>query len=818
MIGKTISHYRITEELGRGGMGVVYKAEDTKLKRTVALKFLPGDLTADREARERFEREAQAAAALNHPNIIVVHEIGECEGQIYIAMEYVEGKSLREIVQAIPELPLPIDEIIGVATQVSEGLMKAHEKGIVHRDIKPGNILIDRDGRVKILDFGLAKLKGVSRLTKESSTLGTVHYMSPEQALGKEVDHRTDIWSLGTVLYELLTGEAPFRRDNEQAVLFSIINDTPAAVTEHRPEVPVELEWIVGKALEKEREDRYQDVGELLTDLRRLRRESVTPGRIQPPKMLERERKKRRFLRISVPLGAVVVAVLGVLFLRSLLFERVAVGELTPIAVISFENQTGDTTYDYLQKAIPSLLITNLEQSRYLRVTTWERMRDLLRYLGKEEAEIIDRDVGFELCRMDGVDAIVLGSYVKAGDVFATDVKVLDVETKRILKSANSQGEGVASIVKRQIDELSREISRGIGLSDRKIEASGLRIADVTTTSMDAYRCFLKGNEQYHRFYYDDARQFLEKAVELDSTFAMAYLALGWSYLELGMTKARDEAFEKARLFSNRATERERLYIEAAYAWFRESNPEEGFRILKQLVKQYPKEKQAHYALALSYRGNKLYPEAIDAFKKAIHLDPNYGRAINSLAYTYAHMGDFDKAIEYFEKYASVSPGDANPFDSMAEIYFRMGMLDAAIAKYKEALEVKSDFIYAYWSIAYVNALKENYREAMKWIDEFIAMAPSPEIEAEGLLWRGFYHYWLGCLERSLGDLHRAAEVASEAENAFAKAYADWVTAWIYYDEGELHLSRRQFNHWFEFVTKNPSCKVETCRDTVPLA
>ena len=232
MTGNIISHYRISwENFGEGGMGEVYLAEDAKLERQVALKFLPRHLTADKEARERFEREAKAAAALNHPNIVTVHEIGEHEGQVFIAMEYVEGRTLKELISGdlspITHHPLPITQVIEIASQIASGLAAAHAKGIVHRDVKPQNILVDRNNHVKILDFGLAKLKGVSPLTKESSTLGTVHYMSPEQTMGKEVDQRTDIWSLGVVLYEMLTGKLPFKGDYEQAVIYSILNEEP---------------------------------------------------------------------------------------------------------------------------------------------------------------------------------------------------------------------------------------------------------------------------------------------------------------------------------------------------------------------------------------------------------------------------------------------------------------------------------------------------------------------------------------------------------------------------------------------------------------
>ena len=278
MIGKTLLHYKILEELGRGGMGEVYLAEDKKLKRKVAIKFLPSHLTKDKESRERFEREAQAAAALNHPNIVTVYEIGEFEDsatadrQIFISMEYVEGETLRDKIDHFKSrsTKFPLEEIINIAIQICEGLDKAHQAGIVHRDIKPGNIIIGKENRVKILDFGLAKLKGVSQLTKETSTLGTIHYMSPEQVRGEDVDHRTDIWSLGVIMYEMLCGVKPFKGEYEQAVIYSILNEKPKLLAKFRPDLPSELQNLVDRAMARSPEDRYQNAEEIVNDLTRF--------------------------------------------------------------------------------------------------------------------------------------------------------------------------------------------------------------------------------------------------------------------------------------------------------------------------------------------------------------------------------------------------------------------------------------------------------------------------------------------------------------------------------------------------------------------
>jgi tetratricopeptide (TPR) repeat protein len=800
--------YQIIDELGKGGMGKVYRVLDKKLNEEVALKLIKPEISQDKKTVERFSNELKLSRKIVHKNIARMFDLNEEKGTHYITMEYVRGEDLKRLIRKIGQLSA--GQAIPIVKQICEGLGEAHRLGVVHRDLKPQNVMVDEDGNARIMDFGIARSPESKGITGAGVMIGTPEYMSPEQVEGKETDQRSDIYSLGIILYEMVTGRVPFEGDTPFTVGVKHKSEPPKDPKELNSQIPEELSRVILKCLEKDKEERYQSASEARSELENIERGIPTTERVIP------ERRPLTSREITVTFGLKKLLVPALIFV-GIIIIGVVIWQLLPekeivsapkiensIAVISFENQTGDDSYDYLQKAIPNLLLTNLENTGYLHVATWERLRDILKQMGKRDIEVIDRDLGFDICRREGIEAITLGTFTKAGDMFVTDVKVLDVESKQLLKGASSRGIGEQSILENQIDELSREISQGIGIGRGKIEPTQLKVADVTTTSMEAYNYFLKGRESSSKFYFDEARQFLEKAVELDPTFAIAYRELAFAYNFLGDTGARNNAFEKAKTYSEKATEKEKLYIEADYARFIENNTEKRILVLEQMVKKYPKEKGVHYWLGTVYSVNKLSNKAVEELNTALKLDPNYGDAINMLAYTYADMGDFKKAIEYFKSYASVSPGDANPFDSMAEIYLRMGRLDEAIAKYKEVLEIKPDFG-SDWNLGYVYALKEDYTEAVKWIDQYIAMSPSSGRRANGFLWKGFYHYWLGSLDQSLSDLRRAADLAEEVGNEDQKAFIEWMKGWIHYERGELEASQSYFKSWFDSrIESNP--------------
>ncbi len=801
---KTISHYRILEKLGEGGMGVVYKAEDTRLDRSVALKFLPENLSRDEEGKERFIHEAKAASALDHPNICTIHEIDQTDdGQLFVVMACYEGETLKEKVE---KRPLKIDDALDIAVQISQGLLKAHDKGIIHRDIKPSNIFVTKDGIVKIIDFGLAKLTGKTILTKDGSTLGTVNFMSPEQVKGLEVDRRTDIWALGVVMYEMLTGQMPFKGDYDQSIFYSILNEFPEPVTSLRTGVPVEFERIINKALAKNPDERYQHIDELIVDLKHVQqiRESYSfSGQTYAPA------RKTEIKKFIIPAALLVILIIIFLLLRPFILEDTVVAKPKPIAIIAFTNQTGNASYDYLREAIPNLLITSLEQSKYLRVMTWERMNDVLKQMGKGKVGEINKDIGFELCRHEGINSIVIGSFVKAGNIFVTDVKVLDVNTKELLKSASVKGNGVQSILSSQIDQLSKEIARGVGLSKTNLESAPVQIAEVTTKSMDAYNFFLRGREEYEKIYYKEALRFLNSAVAIDTTFALAYFYIAKTCSSLLDDSLMVKAIEKAKVLSSRAPEKERLAIESLYAGLVERNSGKRLTLLEELVKLYPREKRFHNDLGVVYQSMNKVNEAQLEFEKAIELDPNFAAPTNGLAYIYAAQGLFDKAIETQKRYAALSPGDANPFDSMGEIYFYMGNFQESIAKYREALRVQPSFFISYSSLAYLYAFSENYSECFQYMDKFLSAAPTGGMKVWAMCWKSILLNSVGRAREASRENELIANLVRQLKNDNASAQYHWVKACNAMSNNNYSMAREEFDAFQKFFSKdNPQTPV----------
>ena len=799
--------YQIIEELGKGGMGKVYRVLDKKLSEEVALKLIKPEIASDKETIGRFSNELKLARKISHRNVGRMYELMEDEGMHFITMEYVAGEDLKSFIRRSRQLA--VGTAIAIGRQVSEGLAEAHRLGVIHRDLKPSNIMIDKEGNVRIMDFGIARSLAAKGITGAGIIIGTPEYMSPEQVEGKEADQRSDIYSLGIILFEMLIGHLPFKGDTPLSVAVKQKSERPPDPKSLNAQIPDNLSHIILKCLEKSKEKRFQSADEVQTELAGIEKELPTTSLPQPAR--KSFTSKQITVQFSLKkalwpfIALVAVAIIGFAIWKILPHKA---GPKRAIAVIGFKNQTGDQNLDYLQEAIPNLLITSLEQSGHFRVTSWERLKDLLRQSGKESTAINDEEAGFDVCRKEGVDALVLGSYIKAGEAFATNVKIVDAATKQLLKTASAKGDGVSSVLKTQIDEISRTITRGLGPVTAKIEIAQPKIADLTTSSIEAYNYFLRGRDDYEKFYFADARKFLEKAVSLDPTFAVAHLYLGKVAAEIFDTKAQNEAYEMAKKYSEKASEKERLYIGAEYAGVIEWDPEKRLRLLEELVKKYPQEKQFHADLGFYYNIREKFPEAIAEYDKALTLDPDFGYVINMAGYLYAKIGNFEKAVQFFEHYAAINPGQANPIDSIAELYFRTGEFDQAKAKYQEALEIRPDFSGSCRGLAYIFAFQENYPETRHWIEECIKRSPTLAEKTKGYYLEAYYDYFLGRWNESLAEYLTIRDQAEKAGSTTVVAGVDWIIGYLYTDRREYDLARKAFHAYSDWgVKRNPVFK-----------
>jgi serine/threonine protein kinase/tetratricopeptide (TPR) repeat protein len=650
MLGKVISHYKILEKLGEGGMGVVYKAQDTKLDRIVALKFLPKHLLCDSEAKTRFAHEAKAASALNHPNITTVHEIDESEGECFISMEYVEGKSIKELTK---EKKLSIKEILEIAIQVSEGLTAAHEKGIVHRDIKSDNIMFTPRGQVKIMDFGLAKLKGATKLTSTGSTLGTAAYMSPEQASGEEVDQRSDIFSFGVVLYELLTGQLPFKGEHQAAIVYSIINEEPQPVARFNNQVSAKLEDMVFKALAKDREERYQHADELLADLRRERKslDYVKTGPLAQP-VETRKPVKKKTLSLVVAGLAVLILILGYFALFN---KKEMESGRKMLAVLPFEN-LGAPEQEYFADGISEEITTQLAKVSGLGVIS---RTSVLQY--KDTRKTVQQ-IGKEL----GVQYVLEGTILWDKSEVTSRVRI-NPQVIRVKDGTHVWAETYDRVLE-QIFALQSDIAQKVAsaLNITLVEAEQRYIAAKPTENLEAYEYYLRGKDYANRGGAEkDSRiaiEMYEKAVEIDPTFAIAYASLSrahsWMYWGYDQT---DERLNKAKKAVDRALELKPDLPEAhlALGYYYYWGSLDYDRALEQFAiaqKDQPNNSELIAAIGYVQRRQGKFQQATANLKRAVELNPCSNKEANELADTYLTMRKYAEAVYYIDRAISIAP------------------------------------------------------------------------------------------------------------------------------------------------------------------
>lgn len=794
LIGTTISHYKIIEKMGEGGMGLVYRARDTRLHRDVSLKFLPESLARDEVTKERFLLEARAASALDHQNICTVHEIDESDnGHLFIVMACYEGDSLRNrITRGKPDLP----EALDIVMQAAEGLARAHSHGIVHRDVKPENLMLTSDSVVKIIDFGLAKSGQVSHLTQVGATVGTISYMSPEQARGEQVDHRTDIWALGVIFYELVMGELPFKGEYEQAVIYSILNEAPLPPGELEPDLPEYVSQVIQRALAKDPADRYERMDDLLHDLKQARsaEHQLSHGRSVLPAQPVRTRS-----RVFAGLATLVaIAVLFVVIMQALQRSE---GSAISMAIMPFRVESENAGWRWLGSGISDMLTTSLEKLPTVNI------------IGARQQLRIMQSLNLHGINLDNEQALAIARKARAARLLSGNVRIEGNQVHLRMEILDSTtGDEVEALPEMQgalddISALTQQAAERIRTSLHLEQFAGAKSERLQpTNSLEAQRNYIEGLNAAYDMQYMMSIQKLSRAVALDSSFVRAYYFLAWQYQLIGERAKAKAVLEKGKPFIARLSEKERLWYLCNEAGI-DHRWHDYAKYLEELCRHDPTNPESHFLYGwVQYHKFRMPSAGAVHMQKAISLDSSYGYAYNTLAFARMVQGHKQEAIETINTAIRLFPTDLNYKDSKAEVSLLTGDYAETRRLSEYILQLKPDFQLSPKLLARAHFAEGKIERGLEILREFTRRSHIKSSIADGLIWQAIGQWQLDSLDasRALVDSARSVKpgsfVALWLSGVLAAEKRDLQSATEAYEALEKALQTEEGldKHWYK--------------------
>ena len=779
MIGNRLGHYKILGKLGKGGMGEVYRAEDLKLGRQVALKVLPPGLVTHKQLR-RFDREARLVASLSHANIVTIFSVEQDQATSFLTMELIEGKTLEEL---IPEGGLGPSQLFSIALPMISAVAAAHDKGVIHRDLKPSNVMVTGSGQVKILDFGLAKLSAAddsdaaldpdaATLTREGAVLGTTLYMAPEQARGEPCDARSEVFSLGVMLYQMATGELPFAGESKAELVSSILRDEPPPVVERRPELPRQLGRIVGRCLEKDPAERFQTVRGLRSELSSLDRELRSGVTLETGPVAARPaRRGRRLPRLALWAGAAVLALLaGFAVVR--LADRaspppappagpaaVAASERPSLAVLHFHNLRGDEEIDWLRSGLADMLVTDLAQSAEIEVISSERLYQTLQQMDRLDRRLTADEIA-EVARRSGVAKVVGGSFARVAGVYRLSAWLRDAASDELMVSHSVEGEGEASLFS-LVDELSRSVRDELETAASPAELDR-RLEEVTTASVDAYRLYLEGVNLHMQVKEAEAIVMFERALEIDPGFAMAMVRLSSSALNMGDARLALEYSRRAVENADRLPGRERHYIEAKYYSRRWQTYDEAIRSFERAIELYPDHDEARHGLGIVLASLERYDEAAARFEELRRRRYAFGGTYYSLVHVHAALGDREAGADSVRAFRDLDPDLSYAYLVEGLHLALWARIEPALASFRESAARRpgAQVDEGRW---FALVLAERWDEA-RAAAAVLAAADDPFRRRDGLLLLARSSLFAGRLEEAVGLFEEAIAAAPRAD------------------------------------------------------